>query len=295
MSQDTYSCPYGNQSKPCKWLDIPGKVRDEEEVGIYECANCLMMKHSVDLRQKIDYASGSMHDWTTGHGEELKGPSADKDRRSLSVKELLYKNSINSVLDFGCGSGEMLQVFDSEFNISVKGLEPENKARLLAQEKGFEIVSSISEFKAKSEKFDLVTLFHVIEHLYDPINLLIEIKSLLNQDGLLVIETPNSQDALIKLYESEAFRNFTYWSHHPYLYSNKSIEILLQSAGYEILLNTGVQRYSLDNHLYWLSRSKPGGHEVWKKLFNIEVLQAYNENLVQNKSQDTLWVVARKN
>jgi 2-polyprenyl-3-methyl-5-hydroxy-6-metoxy-1,4-benzoquinol methylase len=294
MSQNSYECPYGNRTEPCRWREIPGKVRDEKNVGILECADCQMKKHSVDLRQKINYASGSMHEWTRGYGEEFKGPSEDKDRRVRAVQDLMKKNSINSILDFGCGNGEMLEVFDSKLNKTVKGLEPENNARLIAQKRGFEVASSISEYRDQSEKFDLVTLFHVIEHLYDPINQLIEIKSVLKQDSFLIIETPNSQDALISIYECEAFRNFTYWSHHPFLYSNLSLGTLLESAGFEVVLNTGTQRYSLDNHLYWLSKEKPGGHEMWRDMFNQELLEAYNESLVQKKSQDTLWLVAKK-
>jgi 2-polyprenyl-3-methyl-5-hydroxy-6-metoxy-1,4-benzoquinol methylase len=294
MSQNSYECPYGNRTEPCHWREIPGKVRDEKNVGILECADCQMKKHSIDLRQKVNYASGSMHEWTSGYGEELKGPSEDKDRRARAVQDLMKKESIDSILDFGCGNGEMLEVFDSKLNKTVKGLEPDNGARLIAQKRGFEVASSISKYRDQFEKFDLVTLFHVIEHLYDPINILIELKNIMISGGILIIETPNSQDALISHYESDAFRNFTYWSHHPYLYSNKSIEILLQSAGYEILSNSGVQRYSLDNHIYWLSKGQPGGHEVWGGLFNMEVLEAYNQNLVHNKTQDTLWIVARK-
>jgi 2-polyprenyl-3-methyl-5-hydroxy-6-metoxy-1,4-benzoquinol methylase len=203
------------------------------------------------------------------------------------------QNSIKSILDFGCGNGEMLEVFHSNFEIDLMGLEPENGARVLAQKRGFNVLNSISEFVNNSKKFDLITLFHVVEHLYEPSDILNELKNILITDCIILIETPNSQYDIISLYESDAFRNFTYWSHHPYLYSNKGLEILLNSAGFEILFNTGVQRYSLDNHLYWLSKNKPGGHFVWDKLFNKEVLDAYNKNLVQNKVQDTLWLAAR--
>lgn len=293
MSAKTFNCPYGEPGGECKWQKVPGLVRDESNIGVLNCSSCQITKHEFDLRHKINYESGTMHSWTSACGEELKGSSLDKDRRVKAIKNLVDENSVNSILDFGCGAGEMLEVFSSNLKIEIMGLEPETNARVEAQNRGFEVLKSISEFVNNSQKFDLVTLFHVIEHLYDPINILIELKNIMASGGVLIIETPNSQDALISLYESDAFRNFTYWSHHPYLYSNKSIEILLQSAGYEILLNSGVQRYSLNNHIYWLSKGQPGGHEVWENLFNMEVLEAYNQNLVHNKTQDTLWIVAR--
>jgi 2-polyprenyl-3-methyl-5-hydroxy-6-metoxy-1,4-benzoquinol methylase len=292
MSQNIFDCPYGNASENCHWRDVPGKVRDESNVGILECTNCQMKKHAIDLRYKINYESGSMHNWTGGYGEELKGPGLDKERRFQFINELMSKNISPSLLDFGCGNGEMLEVFDSTFNL-VMGLEPDSGARAIATQRGFKVVSDISDLENIKEKFDLITLFHVIEHIYNPIELLKKISSLLKPDGFLIIETPNSQDALLSLYECSEFENFTYWSHHPFLYSNKSLEILLNSVGFEMLFNTGVQRYSLDNHLYWLSKNKPGGHNVWGNFFDFEVLKAYNENLIQNRVQDTIWIVAR--
>jgi len=293
MTFESHFCPYGESEGQCNWQKIPGRVRDEVDIGLLSCSKCQVTKHEFDLRHKINYESGTMHSWAGGYGEEFHGPSLDKDRRVKAINDLVDHNLINSILDFGCGNGEMLEVLRSTFEIEIMGLEPENVARTQAQKRGFNVLSSISEFVKNSQKFDLITLFHVVEHLYEPLDILNELKKILNAGGILAIETPNSQDALISLYECDSFRNFTYWSHHPYLYSNKSLEILLNSAGFEMLFNTGVQRYSLDNHLYWLSKNKPGGHNVWGNLFDFEVLKAYNENLIQNRVQDTIWIVAR--
>ena len=292
MSQNIFDCPYGSGSESCHWRDAPGKVRDESDVGILECANCQMKKHAIDLRYKINYESGSMHNWTGGYGEELKGPSLDKERRFKFINQLVSKSLSPSLLDFGCGNGEMLEVFGSTFN-RVMGLEPDSGAREIATQRGFKVVSDISDLENIKENFDLITLFHVIEHIYNPIELLKKVSSLLKPDGFLIIETPNAQDALLSLYECPEFENFTYWSHHPFLYSNKSLEILLESAGFKISLNSGVQRYSLDNHLYWISKGRPGGHAIWKDKFDTKLMDLYNKNLIKSQIQDTLWFVAQ--
>ena len=54
-------------------------------------------------------------------------------------------------------------------------------------------------------KFNLITAFHVVEHLKDPISVLRQLAELLEENGKLVIEVPNSEDALLTLYESEVF------------------------------------------------------------------------------------------
>ena len=292
MSNNKLICPLGDPNSSCNWQITPGKIRDENEVGMLECLTCELKGHEVDLRHKVNYESGSMHSWTGGYGEELVGPSLDKKRRIDFLKEIFQFDINKSILDFGCGNGEMLEVLKSEFE-NIMGLEPDIGAKDSAVRKGFEVVNSIIELTTRNMKFDLITLFHVIEHIYEPTDLLEEIKSLLKPGGLLVIETPNSQDALIALYESDRFRNYTYWSHHPYLYSNKSLGMLVQSTGFEIISNSGVQRYSIDNHMYWLSKGLPGGHEIWNTKFDEELKNAYNKNLVDRNMHDTLWLVAR--
>lgn len=143
MSSGPVFCPYGKNNKRCRWEKISGLVRDEDNVGVLNCSNCQITKHEIDLRHKINYESGSMHSWTDGYGEDLKGPSSDKDRRLKAIKDLVNENSINSVLDFGCGKGEMLEVFGSNLEIEIMGLEPETNARNEAQK---EVLTCLNPF-----------------------------------------------------------------------------------------------------------------------------------------------------
>ncbi len=133
----------------------------------------------------------------------------------------------------------------------------------------------------KGFSVDVVTLFHVIEHLYDPSRELARIYELLNPGGLVVIETPNSCDALLTKYKNLNFKNFTYWSYHPMLHSHKSLNLLVTRNKFKILECGGVQRYDLSNHLYWLSNGKPGGHVIWNEMFSDDTIQSYNKDLIK--------------
>lgn len=93
-----------------------------------------------------------------------------------------------------------------------------------------------------------------------------EIKKYLNPDGVLIIEVPNADDALITLYECEAFKNFTYWSCHVFLYNAFTLDKITSKAGFSNKYVKQIQRYPLSNHLYWLSKGKPGGHKEWRLL-----------------------------
>ena len=107
--------------------------------------------------------------------------------------------------------------------------------------------------------------------------------------GKLIIEVPNANDALLTIYQNEAFSNFTYWSCHLYLYTKHTLELLAKKAGLKVEFIKHIQRYPLSNHLHWLSKNKAGGHEKWGNFLDSKDLnQAYENQLATLGATDTL-------
>ena len=288
-------CPSsGEKAGKCDWLKRNGSVRDDSVTGVIECKNCCLVTHSKDLSQLVNYSEGTMHDWAMGYGDTLTGPAGDLTRRVNAIKVLEHQYKFKSILDFGCGSGEMLEAFSVSYD--AMGIEPDSGARELANNKvGLgSVFESSASAKMQGILVDVVTLFHVVEHFYTPSVELERIYELLKPGGLLIIETPNSWDALLSSYENLDFQDFTYWSHHPMLHSHKSLSLLVERNRFKIIQNGGTQRYDLNNHLYWLSKGMPGGHNIWKGMFSDDTIQSYAKDLVENKTCDTLWFVAQK-
>lgn len=128
----------------------------------------------------------------------------------------------------------------------------------------------------------------MIEHVTNPIETIQSLVELLKTDGELIIEVPTSNDALLTLYKSKSFSEFTYWSQHLFLFNANSFEILIKKADLTLNWIKHIQRYLLSNHLYWLANGKPGGHKLWNQL-NSEVLnQAYESVLAANGLTDTI-------
>lgn len=231
-----------------------------------------------------------MGEWSRGVGLETSKPSDDVSRRIGKTLELAHDVQIDSVLDFGCGDGAMIRGLN---RLTVWGVEPDEKARNSCLKDGLKVVADLDGLNNLDKSFDLVTMYHVIEHLYEPSLVLASVRKVMSPSGFIIIETPNSMDALLTLYQCAAYQSFTYWSHHPMLYSLQALRHLLERNGFEIWEATTIQRYSLDNHLYWLSKGKPGGHTFWKDLFSEEAREEYSRNLCRQGLGDTLWVVAK--
>ena len=287
-------CPKnGNTALKCPWSPRDGSVRDMPTTGVMECASCKLVTHQEDLSNLVNYVDGSMGLWSKGYGESLPKPGADLNRRVNDIKQLIKSHAleIQSILDFGCGNGEMLRSLAPDFQ--VYGLDPDDKAREVASSGGMVVYKDIQEIIDEGKKFDLVTLFHVVEHFYEPDEELKSISKILNKGGILIIETPNSQDALLTWYKNSSFQNYTYWSHHPMLHSHDSLAELVERNDFKVLENEGIQRYGLENHLYWLSNGKPNGHEIWKNFLTESTLKDYEKDLVGKRICDTLWMVTQ--
>jgi 2-polyprenyl-3-methyl-5-hydroxy-6-metoxy-1,4-benzoquinol methylase len=184
----------------------------------------------------------------------LKNTEVDDDRRYKDLKKLCEGKS---VLEFGCGNGGFLRRIKN-VAASVAGVELMEEARSNIEKEGIPAYKTMDEIDRKL-KYDVICMFMVIEHLNNPDEILKKIYDSLKENGIFVCETVNADDALISKYHSSEFENFTYWSEHVLLFNSDTLEHLINRNGFQTVINTQIQRYSLGNHLYWLSNGKPGG------------------------------------
>jgi hypothetical protein len=190
-----------------------------------------------------------------------------------------------NVLDFGAGNLNLLMKLRKRFpNWGLWAVEPEERVK---PANGL-IVKAESLNQIYYSDFDLITMFHTIEHLPNPIETLISLRSRLNSSGKLVVETPNVDDALITLYGCKSFEDYTYWGCHLYLFDENTLKDIAEKAGFKSIQISQVQRYPLANHLHWLSKGKPGGHVKWPHMVEDRLDQAYAEQLADLGKCDTL-------
>ncbi len=203
------------------------------------------------------------------------------DQRRFEMLKTYLPNS--KVLDFGCGTaGFVLKA--QQLATEVVGVEPERRIR----EHWGDRLRIFGGLDDAGSDFDLITAFHVVEHLPDPRATLKTLAQLLARRGRLVVEVPSCTDALLTLYESDAFQRFTYWSQHLFLFNAETLGRLALQSGLRVVSVQQFQRYTLSNHLYWLSRNAPGGHKQWAFLDTPALKQAYADSLAAIGKCDTL-------
>ena len=173
------------------------------------------------------------------------------------------------------------------------GIELDQAASEFLASEGMSVWSDLEQMpEARRGEIQVVTMFHVLEHLPDPRLFLRDAIEALPNARLFVIEVPCSEDPLLTLYKCETFSHFTYWSHHEQLHSKQSLERLLASLFDEREV-TRLQRYGLGNHLGWLSRGKPGGQVELAWLDGSPADADYRLRVVGQNFSDTLWAVVK--
>lgn len=142
-----------------------------------------------------------------------------------------YKNENIRLLDIGAGTADFILACKKIKKWNVDGIEPNEKARKLAMLKGINLFENYDSFEENS--FDVVTLWHVLEHIPDLEKQINLINLLLKENGILIIAVPNFNS-----WDAKHYKNF--WAaydvpRHLWHFSKTSIQKIFTAKGFELL------------------------------------------------------------
>ncbi len=146
------------------------------------------------------------------------------------IKKYTNSNSI-SILDIGCGTGDFLKYGINKLKVNGVGVEPNNEAAAISSSKNINVYNSLNELN--DAKYDVITLWHVLEHVTDLNEYFSFFKNYLKENGILIIAVPN-----FKSFDANHYKE--YWAawdvpRHLWHFSKQSIKKLAEDNNFKLI------------------------------------------------------------
>lgn len=233
------NCPVCESADIKDVLSVKDYTVSGEMFVIAECASC-----SLRFTQNVpDTATISPYykaeDYIS-HTDETKGliGTLYKKIRKITLKgkrKLIEKNtglSTGNLLDVGSGTGAFVNEIKKK-GWAVTGLEPDASAREIAKKLyKLDLKDQKDFFHLPVSSFDVISLWHVLEHVHDLETYILQLKFLLKENGKIFIAVPNYTSLDAKIYKE-------YWAaydvpRHLYHFSPISMQRLMEKNGLTI-------------------------------------------------------------
>ncbi|MGG5506960.1 MULTISPECIES: class I SAM-dependent methyltransferase [unclassified Myroides] len=257
---------YLNFSKDEKIAEVKDYSVSQEVFSLYyDRTYDLVMTDPVLSKEKLGdyYLSENYISHTDGKRNFFERLYQSVKKIALRRKvDLLFRqnNTVGTLLDIGCGTGDFL-VEAKKRGWTVTGFEPSDQARALAEKKGIQL---IADYKTLADaSFDVITLWHVLEHIPNLEEQIVEIKRLLKADGKLILAVPN-----YKSYDASHYKE--HWAaydvpRHIWHFSQNSIVRIFSTFQFKV---EEVQPMIFDSfYVSLLSEEYKTGKRNWIKAF----------------------------
>jgi 2-polyprenyl-3-methyl-5-hydroxy-6-metoxy-1,4-benzoquinol methylase len=247
----TAACPVCGSKNLAPYLKTKDYFLTGEEFDLVQCNECSFVftspvpepDHIFSYYDSPEYVS---HEIKKSSFFDRFYALARKRNIRFKYKVVTQFKTPGKLLDVGCGTGELLKYFKDNNWYSI-GIEPVEKARSFAKD-----TYSLDVFDEKqlhlfdTQYFDVITLWHVLEHVYDLNRRIEELKRILKPDGVLIIAVPN-----INSYDAAYYGQ--YWGaldvpRHLYHFSQKTMSLLLENHRFKV-----VKTYPMKMDAYYVS------------------------------------------
>jgi 2-polyprenyl-3-methyl-5-hydroxy-6-metoxy-1,4-benzoquinol methylase len=228
----------------------------------YSCPDCSQIFNATGLEKKIEPENYDDFYKTNGSRFYSAIEIAVMAFRFIRALNIAVSNvSAKSLLDIGSGRGYMLFFLKKYFGFTAAvGTQISRPALEFSRKKlGLEIYGQdLLEINFGSQLFDVISIFHVLEHLKNPEEYITKINSLLKPGGKIYIEVPNFNSWTKKI--TRRFWLGLDFQHHIFFFSPDSLKALLQKNNFIILkIRTFSWEYSAftsaQSLISWLTKS----------------------------------------
>lgn len=216
------------------YLEVPNRFDLDEKFSLVQCSDCGFVflnprpsineisgyyeaekyqPHQIKPKTFLDWLYGFIRKWNNRYKRRL-------------IEQFM---GVGSLLDYGCGSGEFLVEMQNS-GWQACGVEPAQRPKESAREQNLSVFDKIEQ---SSGQFNVITLWHVLEHVYEVQKLIKQLKERLQENGILVLALPN-----LKSYDAQQYgSNWIAYDapRHVSHFSPADLERLFSRFGFQII------------------------------------------------------------
>ena len=288
-------CPICKSKKQNTFLKSRDYSVSKKDFTIVKCIDCkfLFTNPRPEERDMGDYYISDNYISHTNNKKGLFNYLYQIVRKYAIVtktKLLINTSATRNHLDIGCGTGEFINSCVKR-NINCIGIEPSRIAREKAinnYKLNVKADTNLNQFKNNS--FDSVSMWHVLEHIYDINNTISCLKNIIREEGTLIVAVPNHKSLDAKIYKK-------YWAAwdlpiHLNHFSPLTINRLLKNHGFKLEKKIGMKFDAF--YVALLSNEYKSGNKQFIKAFTIGILSNLSAILGFSQYSSTIYIFSNK-
>jgi len=265
---------------------------------LYSCSSCRLAfvwpipSNSADI-YKASYFKG---DQRGSESAKFGYNDYEEDKKAMRETFITYLNRIleltsgKKIFDVGAATGYFLDLAE-QAGLQTSGVEISEYAAKIAGDKGHKIFLGDLEDLEIKDKYDVVTMWDVLEHLRNPKRYLKSVRDILNQEGILAINTIDRSSYWARL--SGKRWHAILPPEHLFYYSVKSLKILLEENGFKILEQSKIGKKFTLPYIYKILANRYNtigtlkfinflGRKFWRRIY------------LPINLRDNIFIIARK-
>ncbi|MFZ9661748.1 MAG: class I SAM-dependent methyltransferase [Chitinophagaceae bacterium] len=233
------SCPICDANEIVDWSEVDDFSVSREKFHIYRCLHCTV-KFTQNIPSKKDIGAYYQSEQYISHSDSKSGfvnkiyhfVRSFTIRQKVTLVKMISQKKSATLLDLGSGTGTFLLAMKDQ-GWKVYGMEPDEKAREFSKSKDLQVDDSANLEQLNHSSFDIITLWHVLEHIHDLHESLEILRTSIKEDGFLIIAVPNYFSFDAQFYDK-------YWAaydvpRHLYHFTPDSIKTLMSKHHFKVM------------------------------------------------------------
>lgn len=231
-------CPVCNSETAVSFLKCQDQLVSKDFFDLQKCSNCQFVftnpRPNFESIQSY-YASEDYYSHQNNSKSLISFVYNSIRNINISHKIKLiqnYKNNGSTLLDYGCGAGLFLGEARKYFS-TVSGIEPNDQARMLAQERSLDVFTPEQIDQIEMNSQDVISLWHVLEHIHNLNEVFDKLTKCLKDEGIMCVALPNIESWDAVHYQS----NWAAYDvpRHLYHFSRNSLKLFCEKYGMKIV------------------------------------------------------------